>query len=164
MESIKQILDAWAIDREKVLIENYHKKGLKASGNFERTLHHETTDNELVIKGQLYVGAMVFGRKPTTKGTEPGELKAIIRKWIDDKGISPYADKNGKAVSKDSLAFIITRSIHNKGTLLYQGKSKNDGRLLLDTFTKESVNTLMGQISRNYITTIKSDVQTTWQQ
>lgn len=158
MESIKTILDNWAIDREKVLIDNYHKKGLKASGNFERTLHHTTTEKELNIIGQLYTGAMVLGRKPTRKGTEPGELKAIIRKWIDDKGISP---KDG--ISKDSLAFLITRKIHRDG-IKVPNNYGNDGRLLLDTFTKESVATLMGQISKNYITTIKSEIQTTWLQ
>jgi hypothetical protein len=52
------------------------------------------------------------GRGATKKGRK-GILKSIIRQWIDDKGIQP----EGK-MTKDALAFVITRAIHQRGTLL----------------------------------------------
>ncbi len=154
MESIKQILEEWAIDREKVLIDNYHKKGLKASGNFERTLHHTTTENELNIIGQLYTGALVLGRKQNTK-----QDTESLRKWVGWAGSTFLKDwVQDKGLSLNSYA--VAWSIARKGIKV--PNQHNDGRLLLDTFTKESVATLMGQISKNYITTIKSDIQESW--
>lgn len=48
-----------------------------------------------------------------TKRKGRGALRGIIRQWIDDKGITP-----DKGMTKDSLAFVITRAIHQRGTLL----------------------------------------------
>lgn len=54
------------------------------------------------------------GRGATKKGGRKGGLKSIIRQWIDDKGITP----DGK-MTKDALAYIITRAIHQRGTLYH---------------------------------------------
>lgn len=95
------------------LIKSYDTKGLRASGNWANSLvgNVESTPNgyKLTIDGADYSGAMEYGRKPTVKKGN-GELKDIIRQWIDDKKIVP---KDG--ISKDSLAFLITRKIHQEG-------------------------------------------------
>lgn len=90
-------------------------KGVTASGNFNRSLQYRQTVDTLIIEGPAYAGAIESGRKPSEGGQ--GVLRAIIRKWIDVKGITP----TGK-ISKDSLAYLITRKIHQEGTMLYSGR------------------------------------------
>jgi hypothetical protein len=88
--------------------------GVTASGKFNRSLESTVSSNEVVITGLKYAGAIESGRKPSSGGT--GILRALIRSWIDDKGIVPTG-----GISKDSLAFLITRKIHQDGTRLYRG-------------------------------------------
>lgn len=84
-----------------------------ASGNLEKSLEYEVDNGVLTVSANKYIGALIFGRKPTTASGN-GVLKTKIRQWIDDKGIVP---KDG--ISKDTLAFLITRKIHSDGTDLY---------------------------------------------
>ena len=108
------ILQSFAARFIQDLRESMDSSGVTASGNFNKTLKAIITPNTVVVEGARYAGAIELGRKPTSGGGN-GELRKAIRSWIDDKGISP-AD-----ISKDSLAFIITRKIHREGTKLYRG-------------------------------------------
>ena len=108
------ILQSFAARFIQDLRESMDSSGVTASGNFNKTLKATVTPNTVVVEGERYAGAIELGRKPTSGGGN-GELRKAIRSWIDDKGISP-AD-----ISKDSLAFIITRKIHREGTKLYRG-------------------------------------------
>jgi hypothetical protein len=87
--------------------------GIRASGNLQNSLRYELSDNAFTLFGAHYAFTAEFGRGPSQ--TSGGDLRAQIRKWIDEKPIIP------DGITKDSLAFVITRSIHNKGTLLHQG-------------------------------------------
>jgi hypothetical protein len=111
--------------------------GIRASGNLQNSLRYEVSDKEFTLFGAHYSFTAEFGRGPSQ--TSGGDLRAQIRQWIDDKGIIP------DGITKDSLAYVITRSIHNKGTRLfdesrpdYYGRTKptdilngviNDGRV-----------------------------------
>lgn len=108
------ILKSFAARFIQDLRESMDSSGVTASGKFNRTLEATITPNSVVVTGQRYAGAIEIGRKPTSAGGT-GELRKAIRSWIDDKGINP-AD-----ISKDSLAFLITRKIHREGTALYRG-------------------------------------------
>jgi hypothetical protein len=87
--------------------------GIRASGNLQNSLRYEVSDKAFTLFGAHYAFTAEFGRGPSQ--TSGGDLRAEIRKWIDLKGIIP------DGITKDSLAFVITRSIHNKGTLLFSG-------------------------------------------
>jgi hypothetical protein len=87
--------------------------GIRASGNLQKSLRWDLTDKEFILWGAPYAFTAEFGRGPSQ--TSGGDLRAEIRKWIDLKGIIP------DGITKDSLAFVITRSIHNKGTRLFDG-------------------------------------------
>ena len=87
--------------------------GIRASGNLQNSLRYEVSDNSFTLFGASYAFTAEFGRGPSQ--TSGGDLRAEIRKWIDLKGIIP------DGITKDSLAFVITRSIHNKGTRLFDG-------------------------------------------
>jgi hypothetical protein len=87
--------------------------GIRASGNLQNSLRYKLSDRAFTLFGASYAFTAEFGRGPSQ--TSGGDLRAEIRKWIDIKGIIP------DGITKDSLAFVITRSIHNKGTLLFSG-------------------------------------------
>ena len=158
MESINDILKAWGEEKSKELIQTYRAKGLKASGNFERNVSSKVENNTLEISAPSYAYQLVHGRGKTKSAGSGGQsLRSLIRKWIDDKGITPT-----DGISKDSLAFLIARKIHREGITV--PNQYNDGRLLKDVFGKNSIDTLKNKIGNFYTTQTTSNIQEAWQQ
>jgi hypothetical protein len=93
--------------------QSIEQSGVSASGNLQRSIYYKLTDNRLTVYGAPYAKTAEEGRGPTQKAG--GDLRGAIRKWIDDKGIIP------DGITKDSLAFLISRKIHREGTLLFNG-------------------------------------------
>jgi hypothetical protein len=93
--------------------QSIEQSGVSASGNLQRSIYYKLTDNRLTVYGAPYAKTAEEGRGPTQKAG--GDLRSQIRKWIDDKGIIP------DGITKDSLAFLITRKIHREGTELFNG-------------------------------------------
>jgi len=159
MGAITDSLTKWCEERNAELIANYRAKGLKASGKFESELRYTADESGAQILAPAHVGAMVGGRYKTSNGGN-GSLRSIIRKWIDDKGITPYADKKGRPVSKDSLAYLIARKIHRDG--IQVPNSYNDGKLISEVITQAKIDELLKQIGGNYIVEFKNEIQETW--
>jgi hypothetical protein len=116
-----------------------------ASGDLIKSLDFKVDATGLRVYGNRYIGALMYGRKPTSGGGS-GELKKAIRKWIDEKGITPRdgVTKEGKTykVSKEGLAFIIARKIHEEGTLLFP----NGSDLVSAIVTEEFINSLINEL------------------
>jgi len=93
--------------------QSIEQSGISASGDLQRSIYYKLTDNRLTVYGAPYAKTAEEGRGPTQKAG--GDLRGAIRKWIDDKGIIP------DGITKDSLAFLITRKIHREGTALFNG-------------------------------------------
>jgi hypothetical protein len=110
-----ELLRSFATETINDIRQSMDDSGVTASGKFNRSLKADITPNSLVITGSRYAGAIELGRKPTSSGGA-GVLRGLIRQWIDDKGITPTGN-----ISKDSLAYLITRKIHQQGTALYRG-------------------------------------------
>lgn len=86
----------------------------KASGKSARSLRYEVTEEgNILIYGEESILTLIFGRKPTS-ASGSGKLKDIIKKWMNDKGISPEGN-----MSEDTLAFLISRKIHKYGSGIY---------------------------------------------
>ena len=114
-------LDKKTLDEfDKKLISDLRKSldaaGTTASGKTKESLNSVYTLNSYKLYGRAFIFGLEYGRKPTSGGGN-GSLKGIILKWINDKGIIP---KDG--ITKDTLAFLITRKIHREGDLLYSTK------------------------------------------
>lgn len=92
--------------------------GANASGKTSASLQSITrrTDNSvgLTVDGGIGWAFVEQGRGATKNKSGKGVLRGIIRQWIDDKGITP-----DEGMTKDTLAFLITRAIHKRGTLLH---------------------------------------------
>jgi len=89
-------------------------RNMNASGESRKQIRFDIKGgpNQIIgiIYGPEHMDALEKGRGP---GRAPS-MKAI-REWIDHKGIIPKGD-----ISKDSLAFLIQRSIKEKGTRMHQ--------------------------------------------
>ncbi|QIX61853.1 hypothetical protein HER32_11940 [Hymenobacter sp. BT18] len=94
---------------------------MNASGRSAASIRHEVTEREdgltLTIYGIDYALHLEYGRGP---GKFPSLL--AIKEWIGAKGIVPKPDAKGRAVSVDSLAYLIGRKIAREGTILHQQK------------------------------------------
>lgn len=94
-------------------------QNINASGKLSASAEDVIVDSEGFVSGSVRANSYWFyrnfGRGPTQNTSGKGELKKKIRQWIDDKGIVP----DGK-ITKDELAFLVTRKIHREG---YEGKA-----------------------------------------
>ena len=156
----KEIIDNWLAEVQKDLIKNYERLNLKASGRWAKSLEPFTETEKdkirLGISGENYTEFLEKpGRKPTSK-SKRGKLYGIIRKWIDDKGISP---KGG--ISKNSLAFLIARKIDEKGIKV--PNKFNKGGLVSDVVTSKRVNDLIDSLSLFFQGELKSELLKTIQ-
>lgn len=151
-----EILQSFAARFIDDVRDSMNASGVTASGNFNRSLQATITENSVVITGAMYAGAIELGRRPTTSGGD-GSLRSLIRRWIDDKGITPTGN-----ISKDSLAYLITRKIHEKGTLLYYttdhyGRTK-PSRVIAGVIEDGRIDKLAKSVVLDVITQVKSAI------
>lgn len=154
--SLKSAVDEWSKKRLPELVNSYYELGLKASGNWERSLSTQTTQEgstvKTVIEGASYTGALVGGRSKTkSKGVGGQSLRGVIRQWIDDKGITPR-----DRISKDSLAFLIARKIHREGIRV--PNEHNSGKLISNVFTDKAINELGEVVKKELGSVVSSEV------
>lgn len=101
------------------MVKQLAEQNINASGKLSASAEDVVVDSEGFVSGSVRANSYWFyrnfGRGPTQNTSGKGELKKKIRQWIDDKGIVPK-DK----ISRDELAFLITRKIHKDG---YEGKA-----------------------------------------
>lgn len=156
--SLISIIDKWNKGRQAALIQSYNSEGLRASGRWANSLDGSTTQNEnivkTVIKGERYTGALVGGRKATSASSGGAiTLRQAIREWIDNKGIIP---RDG--ISKNSLAFIISRKIHREGITV--PNAYNSGKLISNAINTQSLNDLSESVKEFLATMVKTEVLT----
>lgn len=139
-------------------ISNFLQSSVYASGDLEQSVDGYIYESGFVIKANDYVYYLEFGRRPTRGGASGGiggmTLQKRIRKWIDDKNITPR-EKN---MTKDSLAFLITRKIHKEGTTIWRHFKGKPSGLISDVFNTEWVDSLLGEVGDQTILNISTDI------
>lgn len=154
---MEAIINKWLEDRRSDWVSAIDRRGQKASGKTQQKTYVVATDKGGKIMTPQPVGALLYGRGKTTAGGQKGAgvLQSVIRKWIDDKGISPVD------ITKDSLAFLIARKIHREGIKV--PNKYNDGQLYEQVFTVEKFNELYAAIVAKGVLTIKEQIKKSWQ-
>lgn len=151
---MNEILYKWLEGIRRDLIANYDRLGLRASGQWERSLKSFVTEDGSKISagmfGQDYTYWIENGRRKNQDQTDEG-LKAwvgwagstFIDKWVHDKGISanPYA---------------VAWKIAKKGWTV--PNQFNAGGLVSDVVTKEKVQELNRNLLLSIINEFKSTV------
>lgn len=92
---------------------------VKASGRTAAAMREVVSVTPGGLQGQLLapleILTLINGRKPG-KQPPPG----VILQWLIDKGIAEWLDKNGKAMSRNSQAYLIGRAMARKGNTVFQ--------------------------------------------
>lgn len=142
-EIIKEEIDAILVD----LKDAYEKSGRKASGQFAEGLEAVYEHNKGTIRGYTYLA----GRGTTKKKGKAGEpsLREQIFRWLKTKGIRPREAK----MSLRSLAYVIARSIHKKGT----DRSKWF-KIYEEVITAERINSIIDKIGRLNVNRIITEI------
>ena len=155
----KDIIQTWLNGRRDAMRQEYNSSGRKASGYFGEHIDVEMYDEGGRIKTPLYVGALVFGRKPTSGGGGSGgkSLYSMILDWVKVKGITPDNPK----MTDNTLAYLISRKIHKQGIKV--PNKFNDGKLIDNTFTAESVQDLKSELIKIGQKVVTNDLKSIWQ-
>jgi hypothetical protein len=102
--------------------------------------------------GASYFFFQEYGRGPSSSGSGKGQgpsLRVRIRHWIDEKRIQPID------ITKDSLAYIISRKIHEEGTLLFKGQAQKVG---IEQSIQESIKQFKPQVKERALLDLRSDI------
>tara|TARA_R110002167_G_scaffold49273_5_gene144472 strand:- start:3828 stop:4298 length:471 start_codon:yes stop_codon:yes gene_type:complete len=118
----------------------------KASGDLERSISYKVKGNIVEVSALEYIGAVSDGihKKKFPNGYN-------ILKWAKDRGLQPRGAK-GKLLSRTeanmkSMAFVIARSIANKGISKRFGYK---GSGFLEEIKKDVVNNVTDMIAEAY--------------
>jgi len=110
----------------------------------------------MTIYASPFISVLWNGRKPTSFGAKKGNptLQNSILDWINKKGISGKANKDGNVPTSEQLSWAISKSIHLHGTKLYQQGGKQN---IFDTIlTSNRIDNLVSLIADKYYTQIIS--------
>lgn len=114
--NLERVLNDFCNEFVEVLRAKLLADGRKASGDLINSLKTQIrySHNELavILNSEDYLKYVDDGRKSGKwPPTEP------IEKWVNDKGIQPYPDSNGKLPTEKQLVYLIRRAIGENGTI-----------------------------------------------
>ncbi len=119
-----------ALNRVKQkIIQDYDRKGLRASGHFERNITIGRQGRYKVVMTLPFYSAFITkfkGNRPGVKKA-PGKPYEQIKQWIKDKGFPLRDYLTGQFMPKtntnlNKVAFLISRKINQRGTDIYLRK------------------------------------------
>lgn len=157
MSNEKDILFKWLDDRADVYKGKLDSRGQTASGNSKRKTKVIKRPLGGAIEVPLYNKGLVQGRKPNSKQDDES-----LRKWVGWAGSTFLKDWCNFKGIEEGAAFAIAWKIAMEGTTV--PNRFNDGNLVNETITPESIKQLTNDLGAFYIKEIKSDIQTIWQQ
>jgi hypothetical protein len=102
-----------------------------------------------IYSSKKYFTVLETGRKPTSPGAPKGNptLREQILEWVKAKPIIP------NDITQESLAYLISRKIHEEGSLLYRqgGKSGVISESINDKVVKEKLIDVLSDSFRDYV-------------
>lgn len=125
------------------------------SKRFAPSIEAVVDDTSLTIYASPFIRTLIDGRGPTSTNAKKGSptLQQIIRAWIDERSITPYARPNGTIPTLDQLSWAISKSIHKKGDLLYQRGGGNN--IFESILTDSRIDNLLNLFGQKYLTEIQ---------
>lgn len=137
------------------LAQSISSSGLDKSGRVAKSLRIEEDENTGTLYGWKWIEVRTeTGRRPTSPGAPKGNptLREAILAWVERKGI-------GEPKDRKSIAYAISKKIHEQGDRLYRGELGitpptgvltsviNDGRI--ERLKKEIVIELFSELRKN---------------
>jgi len=158
-ERIQTILNKFGQDSVSELKRQHVDAGQKATGNALRSFAYDVVvegyDVALKIKGASYSEQLDKGRGPT-QNSGSGQLVEAIKAWIDAKGVFGVLEEK----KKTSLAWAISKTIHEKGTYQYRTGHTYNGATnpISSVFEKVRMEQLINEITFAVIPVVTSDI------
>lgn len=104
------------------------------------SVRYEVTKDGLDIIADQWVFTYEYGRGPTVNDGD-GAVRRNALAYIREEGIQPKGlQRDGSPIDEETLAFFISRKIHQEGTLLYRTQSQSG--VLSDVINEDTVKEL----------------------
>jgi hypothetical protein len=154
MQEQADILTAELID---AMIENDQR----ATGITIAAIRNDVTSTGFTIYGPPHVGALEYGRRPTSNSGS-GDLYFKILEWVQNKAgvVMPDGVQNSRYTLEERIAKRITYFIHKSGTYLYRrGETYNGQRDPLSrVFTPERIQAIADAVGTAFAQQISSEI------
>jgi len=129
----------------------------KATGRTAASIHAVSGDNFVEVWGARSLGALEYGRKPTSTTTKGNPtLFEAIKEWAMAKGIVS-GDKKSMGI-----VYAITQKIHREGTLLYHGTdfygNTKPSKRISGVIEQLNLDTLLREVTALKVNEYSSDV------
>lgn len=168
MKTVVEILQAWGRGRVERLKALHREAGQRTTGRTERQFDSDvvTPEGKVILKvyGAPWIEYLERGRGATRGGSGSGEtLYERMKQWVRDKGLVSNLTKD---YEKNSVAWLITRKIHQEGTLMHRTGRNFSGASnpVSRAFPNEEIDKLLSEIGATYETEITSEILKQWQQ
>lgn len=126
----------------------------RATGETERSLRvNAGEDYGYLIAPAHIVTLDKPGRRPTSPGAQKGNptLRESLMVWIQARGIQPRPGQ-----TRESLAYAMAKTIHEKGNKLYREKRATG--VLTETITEEQFSELVDQLAEVNLIEVSSRI------
>jgi hypothetical protein len=150
-KNLDKAFDSLGKDLVKTLVKNLLSANKKATGNLIRSIDYKVVEkaNGFIVEllAADYLTNVDEGRR---KGAKQPPTKSLDR-WVIARGIAPR-DKKGKFISRESVKFLIARSIAKNGikpTNVIQNTINevyNNKQKLIEKAAIEDLNALIDKI------------------
>jgi hypothetical protein len=129
---------------------------MKVSKGFAPSISYTVSDNVLEITASPYIRVLIDGRAPTRAGAKRGNptLQQTILSWINRHSITARANKQGKIPTPEQLSWAISKSIHLRGTKLYQQGGGNN--IYDNIITNARIENLLNLLTNKFRVEIKA--------
>jgi len=129
---------------------------MKVSKGFAPSISYTVSDNVLEITASPYIRVLIDGRGPTRAGAKRGNptLQQTILSWINRHSITARANKQGKIPTPEQLSWAISKSIHLRGTKLYQQGGGNN--IYDNIITNARIENLLNLLTNKFRVEIKA--------
>lgn len=145
----KQAIENFLNDTRLAIIAKINR----ATGETGRSLRVTAGKDFGYLVGPAYIDTLERGRRPTRPGAQKGAitLRESIMIWINARGIQPRPGQ-----TRESLAFAIAKTIHEKGSKLY--REKRVSGVLSETITEDRFTELLDDLAQVNLIEVGSKV------
>lgn len=139
MQTDQQILQSFA-DK---MVAQLKAATPRVTGKTADVIHATVTESGIQLIGPAHLRALVDGRGPSK--SQGGSLYSGILEWVKAKGIVPKEPK----MTQESLAYVISRKIHQEGSLLYR-KGGDSNSLLAKALNNRNYTPLLIELAESH--------------
>lgn len=149
MKTIETFLDRLFYE----IINEAVSQGRMGSGGIANSLEVKVEGESHQLLGWRWINeAWESGRGPTENTGGDGAVKRGVARWVSEQNITPRDD-----ISIKSMIYLITRSIHEKGSLLFQ-QGGHSG-VLSHSINEAALNRLSKEVLISYSSDVFKELQ-----